>query len=202
MTEVIDNIVVNEDKKEVIVENFHNKEVIDRIFVDKLAKKDDPRYIINPKSGRWVLKDGSIGRRVARAMTREELSSHIRMHSVNSALQNRQLLKSDLGDDELREILIKLVDVNLVNAGIPVRSARDKSPPVGLAPPPSRHIISRKVRRRGKKKRHNKFIVHPPVEPAETTDFGTQFEDTDIDETSSSETNVFQRKTTVGEYSE
>ena len=67
----------------------------------KLAKANDPRYIFNPKTRRWVLRNTPTGKSVANRMTRRELVDHINHHASSEMLKYRDLLRSDMSDDAL-----------------------------------------------------------------------------------------------------
>jgi hypothetical protein len=82
----------------------------------KLSKADDPNYVFNPQSNRWVKKDGLVGKRMQREMTREETLQHLRHHAVNTTLEHRNLLASNLSNDELLKILRKVIDIRLDDA--------------------------------------------------------------------------------------
>ena len=79
----------------------------------KLDKKDDPAYVFNPASNRWVKKDGIVGKRMARDMTRAETLEHLRHHAVNTSIEHRKLLASNLSNEELLKILKKVIDIKL-----------------------------------------------------------------------------------------
>lgn len=79
----------------------------------KLSKKDDPAYVFNPASNRYVKRDGIVGKKMQREMTREEALQHLRHHAVNTTLEHRKLLASNLSNEELLKILKKVIDIRL-----------------------------------------------------------------------------------------
>lgn len=82
----------------------------------KVCKKDDPRYIMNPASNRWVKKDGYTGKILQRNMSRQQTLEHLRHHAVNTTIEHRKLLASNLSNDELLKILRKVIDLKLDDA--------------------------------------------------------------------------------------
>lgn len=143
---------------------------------EKIEKCNDPNYIKNPKTGKWVKRSGPTGRRVLNDLNRDGLVEHIRHHSVSNAIAHRNLMKSDLSDKELEAILTRLVDVKLIESGIPVQKIG-----VGGVEPtavPRRRVV--KSHRRGRKvSSRNRFVVRPAPSMAETTaaEYTTAYEE-------------------------
>ena len=168
----------------------------------KLSKSNDPRYIQNPDSKRWVLKDSPTGRGIIRKMSKSEVVHHINLHAAREMIQYRSLLKSDMSDTELETVLKSLVDLNITESVArsallpkkagpkrikkqqkPQEKQRGRGRPVGSVTT-SRHRVQSPVNsKRPKKKR---FVVKEPPETPytsdnETTDFQTTTDNNDSD---------------------
>ena len=109
--------------------------------------------VVNPRTGRTVLRDGKIGRRVVAAMSRAEISKHIEHHSAAAMVRHRDLLKTDLSDEALLNILRQVVDLQLDRS----RALEDIVPP---APPK----LVRTSRR---------WVVRPPPPSDSDSDIST-----------------------------
>lgn len=135
----------------------------------KLDKSTDPRYIYNPSTRRYVLKRNAIGRRVEQMMSRGEYCEHIKKHATDQMLKQRDLIKSDLSDERLADILRKLVDLKIDEAIAQRQLVPNK-------PPQLKRTKKSKVSQKGSKatagglrsKTKRRFIVKPPP-PQETT---------------------------------
>lgn len=150
-----------------------------------LLKSEDPAYILNPKSNKWVLKTGVVGLKLKKQMTRTELSEHIRVHSVDTMLRNRNLLRSDLSDEELKGILIKLVDMKLISNNIPVLSGKPAKPKQVVSSrsrthPPDAKPVAKPAAKQKRKviRRKHRFVVRDPPPMPDTTDAETAYDDT------------------------
>ena len=127
------------------------------------SKADDPAYIYNAATRRYVKRDGITGRRVAVEMKRDELRSHVEHHMISSALENRNLLKTDLSNEELLNILKKLVDAKIYqDPSLVPKSLLKKMAATSLSesPPPS---PPRLFRQTGEHKKHP--AQSPPPAP-------------------------------------
>jgi len=127
---------------------------------NKVDKTSDPRYIFNPSTRRYVLKRNAIGRRIQERMSRGEYCEHIKKHATDQMLKQRDLIKSDLSDERLADILRKLVDLRIDEQLAQRRLMPEKSPP-----------LKRQNAKRPKTKPKRRFVVKPPPEPI-TTDMG------------------------------
>ncbi len=145
----------------------------------KKNKANDPNYIFNKTTKRYVLKDGSVGRRLAKEMSRKELTEHIHHQSINTALANRNLLASNLSDAELLDILRKVIDLKL-------DYALDDLPP--KAPKLQRQVGEYKKSKASNKKKHKakiatkkRFVLKAP--PSQDTTDVEFDESTALDDT-------------------
>ena len=175
----------------------------------KVDKANDDRYIFNPASNRWVLKNGITGKKLRKQMSRAEIVEHINGHASDVILKNRDLIRTDLSDDQLLDILRKLVSIK-IDEGVRLTDMMPPKPPVlkrqqGIyknaaqspPPPPPSPKKSKRSKKAKKSKKAPKstrrFKVLAPPEP-DTTDF-TEFDETTAyeqteasDSTSSSDT--------------
>ena len=129
-------------------------------------------------------------------------TSHINHHASDAILKNRDLIRTDLSDEQLLDILRKLVNIR-IDDGMKLSDALPTTPPkpklvrqVGehkmKAPPPSpkkskRLKKSKKSKKSTKPPARRRFVVQPLPEP-ETTDFDetTAYEQTDANSEDSS----------------
>ena len=169
----------------------------------KLDKGKDDRYIFNPRTKRYVLKDRLPGKEVQRAMSRSELVNHINMHATGEMIKHRGLLRSDLSDDELAKILTKLVDLKITEhiaqsnllPRVQPKLVRSRKPPLANGekrprgrPRKNPPVVSRsRVQSPAPTKSKKRFVLRaPPPSPCtsdvdETTDFATTEYDSDTD---------------------
>ena len=139
----------------------------------KLDKSTDPRYIYNPSTRRYVLKRNAIGRRVEQMMSRGEYCEHIKKHATDQMLKQRDLIKSDLSDERLADILRKLVDLKIDEAIAQRQLVPNK-------PPQLKRTKKSKVSQKGSKaKTKRRFVVKAPPEPVTATETETE-QQTDV----------------------
>ena len=127
---------------------------------NKVDKTSDPRYIFNPSTRRYVLRRNAIGKRVQEQFSRGEYCEHIKRHATDQMLKQRDLIKSDLSDERLADILRKLVDLRIDEAIAQRALTPEKSPQLKRQ--------NAKTSKRTKTKR--RFIVKPPPEPVTATE--------------------------------
>jgi hypothetical protein len=161
----------------------------------KVDKGKDDRYIFNPRTKRYVLKDRLPGKEVQKQMSRSELVKHINMHATSEMVKHRGLLRSDLSDDELAKILTKLVDLKITEhiaqsnllPHVQPKLVRTRKPPLpnGQKRPRGRPrknppVVSRsRVQSPPPSKSKKRFVLKPPPQTPcssdvdETTDFQT-----------------------------
>ena len=179
----------------------------------KVDKANDPEYILNPKTNRYVKRRGVVGRKMKREMSRKEIVDHVRRQATDAALANRNLMASNLSDGELLAILRKVIDIKLdeslnVDDAIPAKPklvrqvGEGKARHAAKAPPPP--PPSPKKSKRSKKAKQSKkskapkstarrrFKVLTPPPPDTETDFTeiddtTAYEQTDVGYTEASE---------------
>ncbi len=140
----------------------------------KHEKADDPDYIYNPKTKRYVLRRNRIGKRVEELMSKGELVSHINHHATNEMLKNRDLLKSDLSNDQLADILRKLVDIR-------IDEALAQSTLLPSNPPKLKRQNGEYKTRKSKPKPKRRFVVKQPPPQDTTTDADITEPPTDTD---------------------
>jgi hypothetical protein len=160
-----------------------------------LPRKLDANYVLNPATKRYVKKTTPTGKAVMQRMSRGELVDHINKHASTEMLKYRDLLRSDISDDELAKILKKLVDVKITESVArenfipklkPLKQQRKKKPK------PTKSKVKSSTAKRGRPKKSltasrstaqsplprgkskKRFVVKPPpVSEFETTDFDT-----------------------------
>lgn len=170
-----------------------------------LTKESDPSYILNPRTNNWVMKNGVVGQKLAKQTTRKALDRHMTTSTINSMISNRNLLKSGLSDEELREILVKLVDVKLSNKEVPLMIAASnpaagprsvskfipmlkaaKDAKIAKAKAKAKAKAAKPKRPRGRPRKH-RFVIRSPPPMPDTTDAETGYDDTAYEDQSSSD---------------
>ena len=146
-----------------------------------LDKKDDPDYVLNPKSNRWVHKDGPIGRHLQNQIDRVEILNGISHRATAEMLKNRDLLKSDLSNEQLADILNKLIDFKIDDV---------KSMHLTKAKPFPARKSRRSIALKPKRSSKRKFVVKPTPRTVKT-DIDTECPtETDIDSECPTETDT------------
>ena len=155
----------------------------------KLDKASDDRYMLNTKTNRYVLKSGATGRRLQREMTRAQIVDHINHHASDAIMENRDLIRTDLSDGQLLDILRKLVNIKIDNQLKIEDSITPTQPPQtppqtppklvrqtgeykhDAAPKPTYASILKKRKKKRSKKAapQRRYTLHdPPPQPTDT----------------------------------
>lgn len=79
----------------------------------KIDKANDDRYIYNPDSKRYILKRNVAGQALMARTGRSVLVESINKQATKEILTHRDLLRSDLSDEQLNTILSKLIDLKI-----------------------------------------------------------------------------------------
>jgi len=136
-------------------------------------KADNPAYLFNPETKRYVKADGMTARKIRSKMKRDDMLTHLRHHSINTALQNRHLMATDLSDAEVLAILKRVIDLK-IDQGTKITDALPTTPKpkVGRhrtqSPPPAPKKAPKK------KGRGRRYVVREPPPQSET-----EFDQTD-----------------------